>query len=43
MGVMDSLALRKLFDGSHEEAERVVSEMGCGSEVVDELVMLWEA
>ena len=42
-GVTDTLVLRKLFDGSHEEAARMVSEMGCGSEVVDELVMLWEA
>ena len=39
----DCLIFRKLFDGSHDEAGKVACELGCGSEVVDELVMLWEA
>ena len=38
--VTDCLMFRKLFDGSHEEAGKVACELGCGSEVVDELVML---
>ena len=42
-GISDCLVLRKLFDGTHEEAEKIVSELGCGSEVADELVMCWEA